>query len=237
MRSTGRSTAPEPPRCSLCDGSGWYTRRVPVDHPDFGRLQECECGLVQRRRIESCAAVSNLSASLARQTFETWRPAQGAAEAHKEALAFANDPTGWLVFMGDPGCGKTHLASAIYHRLTAAGLPVAFVNWPSFLSYLREAFSPEARQARDATFTARFDVVLRAPVLILDDVGAERGTEWTEEQLYRLLDHRTVNELPTVITSNCRPDELGHERIASRLLNARIGRVVVNKAADYRRGS
>ena len=221
--------------CPLCDGFGFYTRSVPYGHPDFGKLQECECGLIHRRRIEQCGAVSNVGPAILGMTFGNWKPVKGAVDCHKAALAFCESPAGWLVMMGRPGGGKTHLAAAIYNRLQTAQVPAAFVNWPSFLAYLREAFNPDT--PRDATFSARFEVVMKAPVLILDDVGAERGTEWTEEQLYKLLDYRTVNEIPTVITSNCRPDELGHERVVSRILNTRLGRVVMNTAGDYRRGA
>lgn len=210
---------------------------MPYGHPDFARPIECDCGLIHRRRIEACGAVSNVGPAILGMTFANWRTAKGAADCHKAAEDFASNPTGWLVLMGRPGNGKTHLAAAIYNALTALLVPVAFVNWPSFLAYLREAFNPETRCQQDSTFAVRFDVVQKAPVLILDDVGAERGTDWTEEQLYKLLDHRTMHILPTVITSNCRPDELGHERVVSRILNTRIGRVVMNTGADYRRAA
>lgn len=235
--STTASPVPVQALCLQCEGFGYVTRRVPFGHPDFARLIECECGLVHRRRIEQCGAVSNVGPVILGMRFDTWKARTGAKDCHMAALAFAANPSGWLVLMGRPGNGKTHLAAAIYNDLMVRQVPVAFVNWPAFLGYLREAFDPGTRGQRDATFTARFDVVMQAPVLILDDVGAERGTDWTEEQLYKLLDHRTVQGLPTVITSNCRPDELGHERVVSRILNGRIGHIVMNMAADYRRGT
>ncbi len=219
--------------CPICEGFGYVTRGVPFGHPDFGKALECDCGLIQKRRIETCDRAGDLAPELRRCTFDNYVLMDGNRAAFTAAQAFSLRPDGWLVILGSPGNGKTHLAAAIYNALHAEDVPVAFVNWPGFLNYLRESFNPAT--GRGDGYSARFDVVLSAPVLVLDDVGAQRLTEWAEEQLYILLDHRTVNAMPTVITSNCRPEELGHERIVSRLLNTRQGRVVINMAPDYRR--
>jgi DNA replication protein DnaC len=196
-------------------------------------MVECDCGLIQRRRVQACDAVAEFGSALEACSFDNWRHVPGMEASYQAAREFANRPEGWLVLMGAPGSGKTHLTAAIRNELRARLVPVAFVPWPEFLDYLRAAFNPETRGGDG--YSARFDTVAEAAVLLLDDVGAARMTDWVEEQLYRLLDWRTVNLMPTVITTNCRPEELGHERIVSRLLNRRLARIVANTAQDYRR--
>ena len=72
------------------------------------------------------------------------------------------------------------------------------------------------------------------PVLVIDDVGAENKTGWTQENLFRLVDTRYNLALPTLIAANCSPDKLGEERVGSRIQDTVVGRVVPLKAEDYR---
>jgi DNA replication protein DnaC len=70
-------------------------------------------------------------------------------------------------------------------------------------------------------------------VLLLDDLGAEKETEWTQEQLYRVINHRYNEGLPTLIAGNVPLDEI-EPRIASRIRDTRIGQVIVLTGPDYR---
>lgn len=73
------------------------------------------------------------------------------------------------------------------------------------------------------------------PVLILDDLGAERLTEWGEEQLFLLLDYRYRHQSPTVVITN-EPLETLPARIYSRLGDRALSTVVYNPAPDFRWG-
>jgi DNA replication protein DnaC len=75
--------------------------------------------------------------------------------------------------------------------------------------------------------------VCKAPVLMLDDLGAERLTPFAEEQLFLPLDHRHRLELPTMVITNLALEDLP-PRIGSRLADRKLCRVVLNPAADYR---
>ena len=73
----------------------------------------------------------------------------------------------------------------------------------------------------------------RCPVLLLDDLGSEKRSPWTDEQLYRLLNHRYNEGLPTVVASNVLLDEL-EPRIASRMRDSSLSREVVLSGEDQR---
>jgi DNA replication protein DnaC len=75
-----------------------------------------------------------------------------------------------------------------------------------------------------------------ARLLMLDDLGAAKSSEWTEEINFRLINHRYENQLPTILTSNVLPGELMNrvgDRVASRLVEM-CDRVVI-KGSDRRK--
>ena len=80
-----------------------------------------------------------------------------------------------------------------------------------------------------------FESVRQAPLLILDDMGTQTSTQWAQEKLYQLFNHRYAYHLPTVITTNNSLDEIGG-RLASRLSDPQISYCVTIDAADFRGG-
>ena len=142
-----------------------------------------------------------------------------------KAREWAEHPEGWLVLLGVTGCGKTHLAAAIAGQRLAAGDRVAFVNVPDFLDALRPG------REEDAVELLRR--VREVPVLILDDLGAQKSTPWAEEKLYQLLNHRHLARLHTVVTTNQGLGEM-EPRIASRLADSDVSRLQEITAPDFR---
>lgn len=129
------------------------------------------------------------------------------------ARSYAEHPDGWLVFFGDHGTGKTHLAAAIANDQMRRGRPVVFVTVPDLLDYLRAAFGPTSQ----VSFDKRFEEVRRAPFLVLDDLGLESATPWAREKLYQLINYRFNMRLPTVFTMAQRLDDLD-PRLRARML-------------------
>jgi DNA replication protein DnaC len=117
--------------------------------------------------------------------------------AYRTARGYAENPEGWLVLLGETGCGKTHLAAAIGHYLRARGMAVEFCVVPDLLDDLRSA----SREHTDAGHLEDvLEAVRTAPCLILDDLGVHSATPWAQEKLFQILNYRYNAKLPTVIT-------------------------------------
>ncbi len=147
------------------------------------------------------------------------------------ALEFAKAPEGWLVFQGDNGCGKTHLAAAIVNYRYALKAPALFIVVPDFLDHLRSSFSPDSKISYDQLFES----VKNAPLLVLDDFGKQTTTPWAQEKLYQVINHRYNAQLPTVITTNCSTDELDAP-ILSRFVDPQWSIVFNITAPNYSSG-
>lgn len=231
----------EAPVCPVCGGLGYITYDVPPGHPLFGRAVPCACqaerqAVELRRRLHETSSLRVLQD----KRFETFLPdglglppeqARSLRRAWERARAFAEHPEGWLVLRGGTGCGKTHLAAAIAHRLLERGVAALFINVPDLLDELRATFHPEA----ESSYEERFWELREAPVLILDDLGAQQSTPWAQEKLFQLLDWRYNARLPTVITTNLSLDAF-EPRLRSRLQDPRLVEIVAILAPDFRRG-
>jgi DNA replication protein DnaC len=145
------------------------------------------------------------------------------------ARAFAEQPEGWLVLVGDSGSGKTHLAIAIANERLKRGEEIFFAFVPDLLDHLRYTFSPDSR----ITYDELFDRIKQTPLLVLDDLGAQTSSAWATEKLYQIIVHRHNAKLPTIITTRAIPMD-PQDPIASRLADARLVTVVPILAPDYR---
>ena len=175
---------------------------------------------------------------LRRMTFETFdvRGNNPSAEqreslegAYQFARNYAADPHGWLTLSGDTGVGKTHLAVAIAVERMKMGHQVFFAFVPELLDYLRYTFTPDSH----LTYDRIFDEVKNTPLLILDDLGKERSSEWAIEKLYQIIVHRHNASLPTVVTTMV---DFTKERepIGSRVQDPSAGEFLQIDSPDYR---
>ena len=149
------------------------------------------------------------------------------------AFDFAKSPESWLVFLGDTGCGKTHLAAAIVNYRYQAKKPALFVVVPDFLDHLRSTFNPESKVSYDQLFES----VKTAPLLVLDDFGEQSTTPWAREKLYQVINYRYNARLATVITTRYSLQEILDEiesSISSRLVDMKISTPFNITAPDYR---
>ena len=116
------------------------------------------------------------------------------------------------MFYGATGTGKTLLAAIVAQEKMKRDVSVIFVSVPDLLMDIRESFG-----------TGRMGEILRSvrqvPCLILDDLGAERMSEWVAEQVFSVINYRSQNLLQTIITSN-----YGLKALAERMGSATKGK-------------
>ncbi len=227
-------TEPEPVNCEKCQDRGFLRYDVPVDHPSFGQVYQCDCRLrdIAHDRLEKLRKLSNLNA-FSESSFDDFDPGvSGTQQAFEEALNFAADPTQrWLVLSGPVGVGKTHLAVAIaQYAIEQNSMAAYFAAVPDLMDHLRSSFAPASEEGYDE----RFEEIRTAQLLVLDDLGTENATPWAQEKLYQIINHRYVERLPTVITTNVEMRKID-DRISSRMLDHRLATVVEIDAQDYRR--
>lgn len=228
------------PDCPHCHGLGYLRVEVPVNNPDFGKVHICHCRTNEiteqaRQRLYSLSHLDKLE----HLKFENFIPrgrvglwphqADSLEQAYNQALHFSDSPQGWLLIQGSYGCGKTHLAAAISNKVVASGLPTLFITVPDLLDSLRFSYN-----SQETTFEERFDQVRSIPLLILDDFGTQNTTPWAQEKLFQILNHRYINRLPLVVTTNLSLDSI-EGRIRSRLEDPELVTIVRIIAPDFRR--
>lgn len=168
-------------------------------------------------------------------TFRTHRLStwQHRNDSHREAWPIILDwATGamkhpFLAFLGNPGLGKTHLAIALGWEWIERGKTVLYYHVTAFLNALRDGY----RHSGESDYEHIIAFARNCSLLILDDLGSERATEWATEQLDFIIDFRYENHKPLIITTNLTLDDLA-PRIADRI---REGTCILLKGESFRR--
>jgi DNA replication protein DnaC len=173
-----------------------------------------------------------------RLTFASFHPEQ-AVRARTDVAAikgvceaYAEQPAGWLVLMGPVGVGKSHLAYAIAGEALRRGTPVFAANVSAMLAMIRQGYG----DGQQLTAEQRMERLRGVELLVMDDWGMERATDWADETLFGVLDTRYLTQRPTVVTTNLPLLALANkgDRLASRLTDRRLSQVLVLNAGDYR---
>ncbi|EJR10499.1 hypothetical protein II7_03689 [Bacillus cereus MSX-A12] len=236
-----------------CEHCNKYIAAITVEVPQLRIknkiLPTCECvvereeakireaqNFAKKREIEKLFSISNLGERFSKSTFESFLDRNGSETAYKVAVKYVKTFKEWkgesLLLWGEPGNGKTHLAAAIVNELSKKGYIVVFQSVPELLQRIRSTFNSENKENETQIMRA----LLECDLLILDDIGAEKTTEWVEEKLFNIIDGRYRKELPTLYTSNLEPKELKNQvgkRSYDRMVETSL--TVKNEAASYRR--
>jgi DNA replication protein DnaC len=204
------------PACKLgvCDGSGWI-----VGPENVARPCECRESLVAKRRARGVSSV--IPRRFRDASFELARN-DGIAPAVLDAVREFTDQiedrleTGkglWL--MGDVGTGKTTLAMLVSKAAAEAGRTVAIYSLPRLLARIRRTYDGEPGEDSYLQF---FDRLTSVDLLHIDDLGAEKRSDWVLEQLYAIVDERYQSQRSMVVTSNLDYEQL-KEQIGSRVVS------------------
>ena len=154
---------------------------------------------------------SNLGRRFKTRTFETFDKTKN-EEAYKKTFEYAdsfdaNDGNG-LLLIGTCGTGKTHLAAAITnHIISEFGIPVKFGTFIDLLSDVKSTFDNDSNEKENDII----DKFVKIDLLVIDDIGKEKNTEWSNSILYRVINRRYENYKPVIITSNLTIAELEKE--------------------------
>jgi len=222
----------ETAECSLCGGTGW---RI-VERDGISGAQRCECAVRDRTRrmLENAAIPQNYrNASIDTFRLPDDNPVarSGLAAAMTQVRAFVRefpvlDKPG-LLFIGNPGTGKTHLAVAALRGLIAKGFEGMFFDYQNLLEKIRSGYN----EASGASEREAYRWALDTEVLLLDDLGAHRVTDWVEDTVTSIITYRCNHRKPLIATTNLNDPDAGDKRMtglegdirSKQLLAERIG--------------
>jgi DNA replication protein DnaC len=189
--------------------------------------------LVQRKKSEKLLYESGIGKRFLNASFDNfdrkWEPdAYEVAKQYVESFPMS-DGKG-LIFTGGVGTGKTHLAAAICREVISRySTTVEFVSYVQLLADIRAAFS-DNRNIGEIE-----EKMMKTGLLVIDDLGKEKQSQFSNEMLYKVVNERYKNELPMIITTNWPLKSLS-ERLDYAVFSRLIGtcKVVETSGNDYR---
>ena len=145
----------------------------------------------------------------------------------RRGAEWSQRPSGTLLLVGGVGLGKTHLAIAAALETVKLGLYVRFTTTTALLDRLRESYNNDAYAETYRTWCSEPDV------LVIDDWGAEKTTEYATATLENAIAERLLHEKSMLITSNLSPENLP-DRVRSRMMDRSKVSVLICSGNDMR---
>jgi DNA replication protein DnaC len=144
-----------------------------------------------------------------------------------------------LLYLGTCGVGKTHLAVAVLKELIRKGIPGLFYDFRDLLKEIQDSYNPNTKASELQVLTPVFD----AEVLVLDELGASKPTEWVQETITHIINKRYNDRKVTLFTSNYQDISIGSayeetltDRVGVRLRSRlhEMCRQILIEGSDYR---
>lgn len=211
----------------------WYHGYEDKDR--FGNVTRIP-GLIQRlvNEAQRLKESSNLGERFGNRTFGNFDP-RFDRDMFNVCRTYANNDNLFrmkknsLIINGNVGTGKTHMAASIANALIGRGVPVLFATFSEHLEHIREEFDHTGQKQY-------LSMMKNTPMLVLDDLGKERKTDWTQQILFDVVNYRYEHLLPIVITTNMDLEDMAKHTgnaVFSRLYE--ISGAVTASGKDYRK--
>lgn len=192
---------------------------------------------VQREReVRELFSISDIGERYESAGFDEFEVRIGAENAYKIAIHYSQNFEEFglesLLLWGEPGNGKSHLAAAIHNNLRKQNKVVVFISMPDLLKKIRSTFNRNSEESEEQILRA----LNLCDLLIIDDIGAEKVSEWVQEVIFIIVDSRYRRNRPILATSNLEPKQLA-DRIGKRAYDrlVEMSQPIENKATSYRR--
>lgn len=191
------------PVCEKCGGTGFEI--VVRDDREFAkpcacRVQGADAGdLLGRLRIPPryrACTLANFESGSSRELRAAWEKAATFASGFPHSGVSAGLG---LLFTGANGIGKTHLGVAVLRELAEAkGVRGQFWDFHELMREIRASYNPDVRMTESDVL----DPIIETDILVLDDLGAWKMTDWMNDTLFHILNQRYVHQRPSIITTN-----------------------------------
>jgi len=196
--------------CEKCGGTGFMI----VEGAHVSGATPCACrfeGIAGRR--EGAAQIPPLYRAASFENFTLTSDNPLAARdlratllaAKRFADDFPQEGRPGLLLIGEPGTGKTHLAVAALRRIMDKGFDGLFCDYQNLLDRIRAGYDA----ASNSSNREAYRVALDAEVLLLDDLGAHRVTDWVEDTITSIITYRCNNRKPLIATTNLPDADVG----------------------------
>jgi len=191
------------PACETCRGTGFSI----VERDGREYAQPCACRRAREGRAVDSLGDCRIPPRYEHCTLASFEPGSSSlAAALERAMAFcsgyphlANDEGLGLLFCGDNGVGKTHLAVGVLRELVEGkGARGQFWDFHELIREIKSSYDPETK----TTELQVLEPVVESDLLLLDDLGAWKMTDWMNDTLFYILNSRYMAKRPTLITTN-----------------------------------
>jgi len=224
--------------CEFCSGTGWE----PVGEKG---VRLCKCRSEDRRN--QMLAATRIPPRYENCTFDSYKPSPAIDDAGLSQRKALNDSKYivdkypaevGLLFLGPCGVGKTHLATAIIRELALKGVPCLFYDFRDLLKEIQDSYNPISQMTELKVLEPVYD----AEVLVLDELGASKPTDWVRDTMTQIINTRYNDKKLTIFTSNYLDErqnpneETLTDRVGVRLRSRlhEMCRVVMIEGNDYR---